>query len=344
MMAASSIILAHKAPTLVLLPIDLYHGVSTVLLDVFSRFQVSVERVDMRNLMELRQTLERVHSAGHHHDVIVWIETPSNPMCHVLDIQAISQLVRDTMSSSSTAATVVVDSTLAPPTIQQPLVHGADVVLHAATKYLAGHSDALVGVLTCSPWTRRGQVLGPILQEVHQSVGGVASTMDSWLTLRGLRTLSTRVTKQCQTAMTLATFLQKQPSVAAVYYPGLSPLSSSSCTSNTSRQQADHAHEIAQRQMRSFGGVLSVEMQSDCHAMAVAGALQTIYRATSLGGTETLVEHRRSIEPPDRATSPPGLLRFSVGLEDVNDLIHDLKNALDIAQLVVEEDGAQDQP
>ena len=227
-------------------------------------------------------------------------------------------------------ATVVVDSTLAPPAVQQPLLHGADIVLHSGTKYIGGHSDALLGFVTSSPYTERGREIGPVLQKVHTYVGGVASTMDSWLALRGLRTLSTRIEKQCQTAMLLAEFLREQALVSKVYYPGLS--------SSVDAQQREQ-YEISKRQMRHgfFGGVLSVELLDECHAMAFAGALRTIYRATSLGGTETLIEHRRSIEPPERATSPPGLLRISVGLEDAEDLVKDMKNALAIVTKVMAE-------
>jgi cystathionine gamma-synthase len=320
MMAASSIILAHSAPVKVLLPTDLYHGVPTVLHEVFSRFQVSVEPVDMvTNTSDLEKKLAEV-AEGSADDVIVWMETPSNPLCQIVDIATICQVVETYSNETSRKVTTVVDSTLAPPTLTQPLHLGADLVLHSATKYMGGHSDVLLGVVTCSPWTERGRELGPLLRQVQVCVGGVASSFDSWLTLRGLRTLGTRVERQCRSAMELASYMQAHPLITAVHYPGL---------------ETHPQHAIAKRQMKGgYGGVFSVELESESLAMAFAGALRTIQRATSLGGTETLIEHRASIEPPDRTTSPAGLLRLSVGLESPADLISDVENALSIVQKI----------
>jgi cystathionine gamma-synthase len=313
MMAASSVILAHGAPLHVLMPIDLYHGVSTVLLDVFARFGVTAVHVDMS---DLGQVQEAVVSVPSHEDVIVWLETPSNPLIQVLDIRAVAKCARTVRAN----VTVLVDSTLAPPAvISQPLLHGADLVLHSATKYLAGHSDALLGVVTASPFTNRGVWIGQQLRTVQVAVGGVAAPFDCWLTLRGLRTLPVRVARQSETALKLARFLQARPDVKAVHYPGLE----------------DHpSHNVAKRQMKVFGGVLSVEVADELSAWALAGALRTIQRATSLGGTETLIEHRASIEPEGRVVSPPGLLRISVGLEDPDDLVADLASALKIMKQV----------
>jgi len=198
--------------------------------------------------------------------------------------------------------------------------------MHSATKSLGGHSDVLLGVVTASPWTERGRELGPILRQTQIATGGVASSMDAWLTLRGLRTLATRIGRQCQTAYQIASFLQEHPMVRAVHYPGL---------------ESHPQHEIAKEQMSGeFGCVLSLEMESENKAMALAAALQTIQRATSLGGTETLIEHRASIEPPGRVTSPNGLLRLSVGLEDPSDLIADFENALEISERVCSDSNA----
>ena len=239
----------------------------------------------------------------------MWVETPSNPLCHVLDIAAIAAHVSH--------ATVVVDSTLAPPTICQPLILGADIVMHSATKYLGGHSDVLMGVVSTrsdSPWAQR-------LKQVQVCVGGVASPMDCWLTLRGLRTLSLRVARQSATALRLAQHLSSSDGNITVHYPGL---------------ESHPQHAIAQKQMKGYGGVLSVEFVSESMALAVAGALRVVFRATSLGGTETLIEHRASIEPVRRVTSPRGLLRISVGLEDANDLIQDFDQAIAVAKTVLE--------
>jgi cystathionine gamma-synthase len=322
MMAASSIILAHNSPVKVLLPKDLYHGVPTVLHEVFSRFHVSVEPVDIvTSTSDLEKKLAEVAEGS---DIIVWMETPSNPLCHIVDIAAICQVVETYRSETSRKVTTVVDSTLAPPTLAQPLQLGADLVMHSATKYMGGHSDVLIGVVSCSPWTERGRELGPLLRQVQGCVGGVASSFDSWLTLRGLRTLETRVERQCRSAMELASYMQDHPLIRAVHYPGL---------------ETHPQHAIAKRQMKGgYGGVFSVELENECLAMAFAGALRTIQRATSLGGTETLIEHRASIEPPDRKTSPAGLLRLSVGLESPADLISDVEHALSIVQTIRDDD------
>ncbi len=202
---------------------------------------------------------------------------------------------------------------------------GADISFHSGTKYLAGHSDALLGAVTVSPVTTRGRELAPLLHTVQELGGGVASPWDSWLTLRGLRTLQVRVERQCETAMKLAEYFNsddpKTSMIKVVHYPGL-----------TSHPH----HNIAKQQMDGgFGGILSIELEDDVAATAFAAALQTIQRATSLGGTETLIEHRSSIEPPTRKTSPKGLLRISVGLEDINDLLHDCDTALAAAAEVL---------
>jgi cystathionine gamma-synthase len=319
MMAVSSILLAHTAPLHVIRHGDLYHGVSTALVEVFSRFGVTTTSVDMTDLDALRAELaSRAESSG---DVILWMETPSNPLLDVLDIAAICELSNKARKELNLTVnvTTVVDSTLAPPTLSQPLHMGADVALHSATKFLAGHSDATIGVATTSPWTRRGRELGPLLRQVQTVACGVASPMDCWLTLRGIRTLHVRLARQSETAMKVATFLESHALVARVRYPGL----------------ASHPqHSVAQRQMSQFGGLMSVELSNAAEAMAMAAALTTVQRATSLGGTETLIEHRASIEPEGRRTSPPGLLRLSVGLEDADDLIEDLGRALAIAQEV----------
>jgi cystathionine gamma-synthase len=166
-----------------------------------------------------------------------------------------------------------------------------------------------------------GQKLTPALKTIQSNMGAVASPLDCWLALRGLRTLHLRVQRQCQSAMDIANFLSHHPSVQKVHYPGL----------------VEHPqHSVASQQMQCnlYGGVLSFEVQDEVFAMAVAGAVKTITRATSLGGTETLMEHRATIEPAHRITSPRGLLRLSVGLEHVDDLIQDLDTALSIAQQV----------
>ena len=340
--AVTGLVLAHQSPLTVLLPVDLYHGTSSVLIDVLSRFGVVVQRVDWRqignesmrvNSLQRQLTEGIVSKISSDHSVVVWIETPSNPLCHVVDIEAVCAWARQHLNEKK-STTVVVDSTLAPPVIQQPLQHGADIVLQSATKYLAGHSDALLGTLTANSTTTQGQWLAERLPQVQHLTGGVASSLDSWLCLRGLRTLSVRVQQQCQTAQRVAEWLQEYISkkdnnggenTMSVFYPGL---------------PSHPQHAVAQRQMHGgFGGVLSLDVGTEPRAMALAAALQTLQRATSLGGTESLIEHRASIEPPGRVTSPPGLLRLSIGLEATDDLIADLSRALAIAEEVCGTDG-----
>lgn len=178
--------------------------------------------------------------------------------------------------------------------------------------------------MTTSPYTPEGKNLGHKIKSIQTSLGATASPMDCWLTLRGLRTLHIRLERQCKSAMELAEFLSNHPHVKSVHYPGLN----------------EHPqHLTASKQMKGglFGGMLSFEVSNECMAMAVAGGVTIIKRATSLGGTETLIEHRASIEPEERRVSPPGLLRISVGLENVEELKHDLNNAIDIAVNVIKD-------
>jgi cystathionine gamma-synthase len=304
MMAASAIILAHRAPLLVLLPTDVYHGVPSVLTDVFARFHVTTRKVDMQQVESILKVYEATGT-----DIVLWMESPSNPQTQVVDIESICALVKTMRNASS--ITTVVDSTLAP--FQRPLLLGADLALHSATKYIGGHSDVLCGVVTVHP--SRAQDLLPRLRTVQTGVGGVASPMDCWLALRGMRTLSLRYQRQSESALRVAHYLDGHEAVWKVHYPGL---------------PTHPQHDIAKKQMKGgkFGGVLSVEMRTEAHAMAFAGALQIVARATSLGGTETLIEHRASIEPEGRVVSPVGLLRISLGLEEADDLIADMREAL----------------
>jgi len=256
------------------------------------------------------------------------MESPSNPLCKVTDIQSVCNLVQEITlkqdQDHNITITTAVDSTWSPPYLTQPLRLGADVVVHSGTKYLAGHSDALIGTVTTSPYTTQGQRLGPSIRSIQISLGATASPMDCYLTLRGLRTLHIRLERQCHNAMILSKYLSNHPLplVKAVHYPGL-----------TNHPQ----HNIATHQMKNglYGGMFSFEVDNQVTAMAVAGALMTIKRATSLGSSETLIEHRASIEPEDGRVSPEGLLRVSVGLENVEDLKADLEIALKIASEVV---------
>lgn len=337
MAAVSAILLSLSSPVCVVLPDDVYHGVPTALLSVFQRHGVQWSAVDMSDAVAVTEAIadsvRKIEGTGAGAgDVLVWIETPSNPLCKVTDIRALCELVnrmRDDRGGRDFGIniTTVVDSTWAPPPITQPLLLGSDAVLHSATKYLGGHSDALVGIVSASSSTPSGRRLGSSLKAVQFATGSVSSPFDSWLVLRGMRTLDVRLQRQCSNALVLADFLSSYPGVERVHYPGLT-------------SHPDHG--VAARQMCDgmYGGMLSFEVADDIRAMAVAGAVRTLRRATSLGGTETLIEHRASIEPEGRRTSPPGLLRVSSGLEDADDLMDDLDEALRVKERVFLKEAA----
>jgi cystathionine gamma-synthase len=204
----------------------------------------------------------------------------------------------------------VVDNTWATPVLQRPLELGADITMHATTKYLGGHSDVLGGALVA----RAGDdALFTRVRAVQGSVGAVPSPFECWLTLRGIRTLPWRMQAHSSNALAVAKHLERHPQVECVHYPGL---------------PSHHAHAVAKRQMSSFGGMLSVQVRGGrAEAMAVTGRLKIVTRATSLGGTESLIEHRASVEGPG-TRAPENLLRVSVGLEHADDLIADFAQAL----------------
>lgn len=235
---------------------------------------------------------------------LLWAETPSNPLLKVCDIAALARIAH------AAGAQLLVDGTFAPPVLQQPLALGADIVLHSATKYLGGHGDVMGGVLAF----REDGAHAADCHGLRLLAGATASPFAAWMILRGVRTLPARMAWHCANAKQIATALQAHPRVARVHYPGL----------------PDHPqHAVAAAQMRDFGGMLSFEVEGgEAAALAVAGRLRLFTNATSLGSTESLVEHRASIEGPTSKT-PRGLLRLSVGLEHAQDLLDDLAQALD---------------
>ena len=235
---------------------------------------------------------------------LLWAETPSNPLLKVCDIAALARIAH------AAGAQLLVDGTFAPPVLQQPLALGADIVLHSATKYLGGHGDVMGGVLAF----REDGAHAADCHGLRLLAGATASPFAAWMILRGVRTLPARMAWHCANAKQIAAALQAHPRVARVHYPGL----------------PDHPqHAVAAAQMRDFGGMLSFEVDGgEAAALAVAGRLRLFTNATSLGSTESLVEHRASIEGPT-STTPRGLLRLSVGLEHAQDLLDDLAQALD---------------
>lgn len=280
----------------VLLPHDIYFGVRTLLMEHFTRWGLKVSDVDQRDL-------EAVTRAMTPDTRLVWVETPSNPQLNVTDIRAIADVAH------ANGAALVVDNTWATPLITRPITLGADIVLHSVTKYLGGHSDVLGGGLV---FAREDQWLEQAVTLAGEG-GAVLDPFGSWLVLRGMRSLGPRLRQQSASAFELARWLESHAGVESVNYPGL----------------PSHAgHAVASAQMALFGGMLSFCVRGDAEAaLRVVRSSRLFANATSLGGTESLMEHRASIEGPDTPT-PQNLLRVSVGLEDVDDLKEDLDAAL----------------
>jgi cystathionine gamma-synthase len=240
---------------------------------------------------------------------IVWLETPTNPLMNVVDIRAAADAAHEA------GAMVVVDNTFASPYLQQPLSLGADVVLHSTTKYLGGHSDLIGGFVATSDPT-----VAERLYFLQKSLGAVPGPLDCWLVLRGAKTLAVRMRQHCDNAMAIAGFLDRHPRVAKVLYPGL---------------PHHPGHEIASRQMRDFGGMISFLVESEDEAVALVERTKIWKLAESLGGVESLIEipalmtHMSTAESPFAA--PPNLIRLSVGLEAPEDLLADLEVALAVS-------------
>lgn len=238
---------------------------------------------------------------------LLWVETPANPTWELTDLEHAIALAH------AHGALVAVDSTVATPVLTQPLALGADLVMHSATKYLNGHSDVIAGALV----TRERTPFWDRIRSVRSLGGAVAGPVEAWLLLRGMRTLFLRVQAASANALALAQFLEGRPEVLQVAYPGL---------------PSHPEHALARRQMvGGFGGMLSVRVAGgQAGALAVAGRLRVFRRATSLGSTESLVEHRASVEGAG-SLSPPDMLRVSVGIESIDDLIADFEQALEAA-------------
>ena len=280
----------------VIAPGDIYHGTANVLKHLFAKWQVAASFVDMTDLDQVRAALTPSTK-------LLWIETPSNPLLRCVDIAALAEIAH------RHGARAVADNTFASPVLQQPLALGCDMVMHATTKYLGGRSDVLGGAVV----SRLDDEHFAQLRQAQLFGGAVPSPFDCWLVMRSLPTLPYRMQAHCANAQKVAEFLQAHPQVTAVHYPGL----------------PDNAfHALAQRQMSGFGGMLSFEVKGGKDAaMALAAHVEIFTRATSLGGVESLIEHRASIEGPTSKT-PQGLLRVSIGLEHADDLIDDLRTAL----------------
>ena len=296
MAAATSAVLALPPGSHVLAPQVCYWGLRDWLKNEAPLFGYRVDLVDMSNV-------EAVRAAMQPDTKLVWIETPANPLWTITDISGVAEIAH------AGGAILGIDSTAATPLFTKPLSLGADIVMHSATKYLNGHSDVVAGVLAAP----RDSVLWARIKQVRSHHGAILGPFEAWLLLRGLRTLEVRVLAQTETAATLATRFANHQSISSVLYPGL---------------PSHPGHAVAARQMCGFGGMLSVRVKGGERAAIDAAARVKLWkRATSLGGVESLIEHRASIEGPG-SPCPPDLLRLSVGLEDPDDLYDDLDRAL----------------
>ena len=275
---------------------DAYYGTPVLLRDHFSRWGLGVTFVDMCDPAAIERAVTR-------NTRVIWIETPSNPRLHVTDIAACVGI------AARAGAKTVVDNTWSTPVLQQPFRWGVDLVMHSTTKYLSGHSDVLGGVVVA----RESDPFFARIRQIQGGVGAVPSPFDCWLVLRGIRSLAYRMRGHVEGARRLAEFLAEQRGIERVYYPGL---------------PSDPGHVVAARQMSDFGGMLSIGVRGGrAEAFGLASRLTLVTRATSLGGPETLIEHRASIEG-ETSKAPENLLRISVGLEHPDDLIDDFRQAL----------------
>jgi cystathionine gamma-synthase len=298
MAAATAAFQALKPGDHVVAPKIMYWALRDWLTGAATSWGLAVDLVDMTDPAALNAAMQAGRTK------LVWIETPANPTWCVTDIAAAAAIAH------RADARLAVDSTVPTPVLTQPIAHGADLVMHSATKYLNGHSDVLAGALVAARedeyWQR--------IATVRAQGGGIPGTFEAWLLERGMRTLYLRVHQASRSAQAIAEHFAGHPKLVAVLYPGL---------------PNDPGHVVATRQMKGgFGGMLSIRVRGDGPAaLAVAGRLRLWTRATSLGGVESLVEHRASVEGQASPT-PPDLLRLSVGLEDPADLIADLEQAL----------------
>jgi cystathionine gamma-synthase len=297
MSAATVAVMALPAPSHIVASQVMYWAFRHWLTTEAQRFGHRVELVDTSDLAAVRRAVRRGKTK------LVWIETPANPLWTITDIAAVAEIAH------RAGARLVVDSTVATPVFTRPLALGADLVMHSASKYLNGHSDVIAGALA----TARPDAWWQRIKTLRTQHGLILGPFEAWLLLRGMRTLEARVRAATDSAALLATWLRDHPRIAAVLYPGLQ----------------DHpGHAVATRQMSGYGAMLSIRVRGGARAaIATAARVRLWKRATSLGGVESLLEHRASVEGKG-SPCPPDLLRLSVGLEDAEDLFADLDRAL----------------
>lgn len=282
---------------------DIYGGAFRLFTHVYQKFGINVNYVDTTNV-------ENVFNAVTPKTKLIWIETPTNPTLKISDIEAIGKIAK------ANHCLLCVDNTFASPALQQPLLLGADIVVHSATKYLGGHSDLIAGLVVT-----KEKELGDKIKFIQNASGAILSPFDSWLVIRGIETLNLRIKQHCANAQAVAEFLETHPAVDKVYYPGLK----------------NHVnHEVALRQAKGFGGIVSFTLKNDTEEAATAFVTSTQYfkLAESLGGVKSLLCHpaqmtHKSIPSEKRRAAgvADSLIRLSVGLEEVADLVDDLNNA-----------------
>lgn len=305
-MAAATAVFQSLAPgDHVLAPKVMYWSLRNWLMNFGTHWGLRVAFIDMTNADELRRALQPGKTR------VVWIETPANPLWSITDIAVSCDIAH------AAGAVVVVDSTVATPVLTRPLALGADIVMHAATKYLNGHSDVIAGTLTTGADTAMWQRI----RSIRAQIGGVLGSFEAWLLTRGMRTLFPRVLAACASAQAIAEHFAPHPRIEEVLYPGLPSF---------------RGHAAAAKQMQGgFGGMLSIRVRGsnsaagsgEAAAIATAARVELWKRATSLGGVESLIEHRASVEGAGTPV-PADLLRLSTGIEDTGDLIADLEQAL----------------
>ena len=279
----------------IIAPDDMYWGFKKQLLSIF-KDTLEIDFVDLTDVSNIAAYIRE-------NTVMIWIETPSNPLLKVTDIAAVAAITKQH------GLTLACDSTFASPCFQHPIEYGADLVMHSSTKYIGGHSDVLGGVLITAAHTE----LWEKIRNIQQIGGAVPSPFDCFLLLRSIKTLPYRMKGHHENGMALALYLENHPEIEAVYYPGL---------------PSHPQYEIAKKQMTGFSGMLSVLVKGDgARAKKVVNTVKLFAQATSLGGVESLIEHRASVEGPDTKT-PQNLIRISVGLEHIDDLIQDFEQAL----------------
>ena len=284
---------------------DLYGGSYRIFTKIFAKYNIKFHFVDMSDLNNISKLISSKTK-------MLWTETPTNPMLNIVDISALSKVAK------KHDLIFVVDNTFATPYLQRPIEHGADIVMHSLTKYMGGHSDVVMGAIVCND-----DDIAEKLYFIQNSCGAVPGPMDSFLVLRGIKTLHVRMQRHCDNAKEIAEFLNKHPKIQTVYFPGLT---------------THKNHEIAKLQMKDFGGMMSFSLKGDSldDAIKIVSNTHFFTLAESLGGVESLCGHpatmtHAAIPKEERLKSgvTDSLIRLSVGIEDVDDLIYDLKSSLD---------------